>query len=222
MRCENMSNLYIIAGEIGVGKTNFTINFAKNLAKTQKITLIDLDTSNLYFRLSELKDEIKCENINMILPQFANLTQEVPSLSGAVESALRDVTQTVIVDTPGGDFGITILSRYRDLIKARNAQILYVINKFRAGIETAEKAATTLKSFENATNLKVTNLINNSHLGNFTTIEDMQKSAEYAKSVSEICKINLLYNCVSENFAENVQARIENIFPIKIIGGGRL
>ena len=217
-----MSNLYITVGEVGVGKTNFTLNFALKLAKTQKITLVDLDTSNLYFRLSEFISKLKHENIEIISPNFAHSTQEVPSLSGAVESALRDLTKTVIVDTAGGDFGITILSRYREVIKQRNAQISCVVNQFRKEVDKPQKAADFLKDFERRTGLHATNLVNNSHLGEHTTANDVKKASEYAKEICELYKINLLYNCVSENLAKDVQAQIANILPVKILNGGRL
>lgn len=210
-----MSSLYIIVGEIGVGKTTFTKNFAQNHVKTEKITLVDLDTSNLYFRLSEFKNVLQNENTELILPNFAHSTQEVPSISPNVEVALKNETKTVIVDTSGGDFGITTLNRFKDLIEKRNAEILYIVNQFRSGLETAEKAANTINSFEKSTGLRVKNIVNNSHLGEITTAEDVLKSAEYAKNISKLCKANLLYNCVSEKFLEDAKTRVGNIFPIK-------
>ena len=50
----NYKRITLLCGHYGSGKTNFTMNVALDAAKTGKrVTVIDMDIVNPYFRVSE-------------------------------------------------------------------------------------------------------------------------------------------------------------------------
>ena len=62
-----MKRITLVCGHYGSGKTNFALNLAVNAAKRgEKITLVDLDIVNPYFRTADYKDELE----SMLLPRI--------------------------------------------------------------------------------------------------------------------------------------------------------
>ena len=65
-----MKRITLVCGHYGSGKTNFALNLAVNAAKRgEKITLVDLDIVNPYFRTADYKDELEAAE-SMLLPRI--------------------------------------------------------------------------------------------------------------------------------------------------------
>ncbi len=65
----------------------------------------------------------------------------------------------------------------------------FVINANREKTQTSEEVIQYIKEIEKSSKLKVTGLINNTHLIRFTTIDDVLRGQKVAKEVSE----NVIY-----------------------------
>ena len=64
-----MKRITLVCGHYGSGKTNFALNLAVNAAKSGegKITLVDLDIVNPYFRTADLqRTSLKRRGVNVI------------------------------------------------------------------------------------------------------------------------------------------------------------
>ena len=74
--------------------------------------------------------------------------------------------------------------------------MLYVINRYRAGVATPDDAERILREIEAASRLKATGIINNSHLCALTTAEDVLSTSGYARNVAARCGLPLVGTAV--------------------------
>lgn len=76
-----MKKYHVIIGHFGSGKSEFSLNIAFNeAAKGKKITLVDLDIVNPYFRTKDSAAELAAAGIPLISPAFANSNVDLPAL----------------------------------------------------------------------------------------------------------------------------------------------
>ena len=83
--------------------------------------------------------------------------------------------------------------------------------------QTAKDVLGYIDAMEAASKLKVTGLINNTHLLRETTIEDILKGQEIVREVAEIKNLPIKYVCCLENLVEHLPSDLEgDILPIKL------
>ena len=63
-----MKKYLIIIGNFGSGKTELALNIAFEAAETKKVTFVDLDIVNPYFRSTERKAELEAAGIRLLSP----------------------------------------------------------------------------------------------------------------------------------------------------------
>lgn len=221
-RVPEIKRLCIITGHYGSGKTNLAVNLALDLAGAgERVTLVDLDIVNPYFRSSDYAPVLARAGVRVISPTFAGTTLDVPSLSAAV-GGVFGTEGTVIVDAGGDDVGATALGRFAREIGALDYDMLYVINRFRNLTGTPEEAAALLVEIEAASHLKATGVVNNSHLKQETTVAHVFGSMPYAHQTASLLGLPLRFTTVPEGLALDVAnatdtaSRIENAYLIKI------
>lgn len=101
-----------ITGHYGSGKTNLAVNLAVDFAKSgEKVTIIDLDIVNPYFRTADLAGLFDEHGIKLIAPQFANTNLDIPSLSIDM-AAVIDGCDRLVIDVGGDDSGAAALGQY--------------------------------------------------------------------------------------------------------------
>ena len=204
-----MSSLLIICGHYGVGKTNLSVNVAIESARSGKRTvLIDLDTVNPYFRSSDHRAVLEKDNVELVVPEFANTNVE--SLFVPHMDLTFDDGKFTIIDVGGDDAGATVLGRYSNTIKERGYEMWYVINKNRPMTSEAEDTAEMLRSIEKACRLEATGIVNNSHLKEYTTIDTIKDSAEYAEKVSRTTGLPI----VRTTCPKGISGKEQNIIPL--------
>ncbi len=189
----------IVCGHYGAGKTNFALNLAYDAARDgSKVTLVDLDIVNPYFRSSDYAQELESAGINLIAPVFASrgTSLDVPSLTGAIapaiECAQSEPEQLLIIDAGGDDVGATALSRFADVIEQAPYEMLYVINARRNLTQTPDEALWVLQEIEQASRLHASALVNNTHLQDETSIEVIKEGIVFAKEVASETNLPLL------------------------------
>lgn len=211
--------LNIVYGHYGTGKTNFTLNAAVSLAKQgERVSVVDLDIVNPYFRSSDYHEELKRLGIRLIAPISANTTLESPALPAAVYSAFSEQEGTVFFDVGGDDAGAYALGRYSEqVLKSESWQALFVVNKFRSLIALPGDAVSLMREIEAASHIPVTGIVNNSHVSEFTTPEDVLAGYAYAKQVSAFAGLPLVATAVPARFAHDLKEEIEDIVPVDVI-----
>lgn len=214
----NFGKFTIIYGHYGCGKTNLSINIAIYLAKQgKKVTVVDLDIVNPYFRTSDYTQLLQENGIKVIAPNFAGSTVDLPSLPSEIYSVFEMEDTYVILDVGGDDVGAYALGRFAPKVNAKqDYNAYYVVNKFRSQTQTPENALEILQEIERASRIKATGVINNSHLQQFTTEKHILSSIEYAESVANALKLPLVATTAPKSILDKVENKVENIFPVDV------
>lgn len=195
----------VLVGGYGSGKTQLSISLALRLAKeNDKVSLIDLDLINPYFRSRELSKPLEHEGVQVIRPEGDLAFAENPSLTPQIEGALRDKTRRVVLDSGGNENGATIVGRYHALLRAEDVAVLQVVNVFRPFSSTIEEIESMRLQIEKQSHLKIQGWINNSNLQHWTTLKDWDTSQKIIHSLAEHSKIPLVTCGVDPEWAKKV------------------
>lgn len=204
----------IICGHYGCGKTNLSLNLALDAAKRgEKVTIVDMDVVNPYFRSSEYGTLLREHGIRLISPAFANTTLDNPSLSAEINGVF-DCNGTVIIDAGGDDVGATALGRFAPKISRLKFDMLYVVNLYRPMVSSPETAAAILREIEIKARLKATGVVNNSHLKEFTTADTIADSIPYAEKTAELLNLPLKFTTAPRDIASSLEHK--SIYPISV------
>lgn len=193
MKREN--RITVICGHYGCGKTNLTLNLALQAAEVgEKVTVVDVDVVNPYFRSSEYRELLEGKGIRVISPVFAGTTLDTPTLPPELASIFEPGSGHVFIDAGGDDAGVTALGGFHELLDQAGYEMLYVINRYRVLSQTPEEACTLLREIEVASRLTATGIVNNSHLGVETTAETLTSALPFAEKTAELTGLPLLYS----------------------------
>lgn len=209
-----MKKITIITGHYGSGKTNFSANLAFFLAdKGEKVTVVDLDIVNPYFRSADFNELFGNNKIELVSPMYANSNLDIPAISFDLERIARD-DGYLIIDVGGDDAGAIALGRYADAFKsfADDIDILYVVNKCRFLTRTSDEALELMYEIEAASKCKHTGLVNNTNLSYETISQTLEDSDEYIKELSEKTGLPIVYTSVPYG----LDAKVINPFPVNI------
>ncbi len=204
----------VICGHYGTGKTNLSINLALDYAsRGEKVTLIDMDVVNPYFRSADYSDILTKAGVRVLGPNFANTNLDTPSMPGSIGNAIEE-DERVIIDAGGDDAGATVLGVYSSSIKNSSPDIFYVINRYRSLTTKPEEAVEILKEIETMSKLKITGIVNNSHLKQRTTFETIENSLDFANQVSIQTGIPIVFTtCPREVLS---LSKIEHMYPLDV------
>lgn len=195
-----MKNIFIIIGHYGSGKTEFSINYAVN--QGCKI-LVDLDIVNPYFRSSDVRAPLKNKGIKVISPIFANTNVDAPGISSAVYSVFEG-EDDVVFDVGGDNDGAVVLGRFHNYFEKNGYEMYMVINANRPLTSNEDEIIENLRAIESASRLKVTGLVNNTNLMEFTTIDNILIGHEIIKKVSEKTNIPIVHISGMNNVLESL------------------
>lgn len=94
-------------------------------------------------------------------------------------------------------------------------QLLFVVNTFRPGTETAEEIIGLFHSLQSISRLQISGIINNSNLQDATVPEDLLDSETIVAAAAEKLAVPFLGNCIAEHLAAAVKDRIQSpLYPI--------
>ena len=185
---KNTKRISIFCGHYGSGKTNIAVNYALSL-KEQGISvrIADLDIVNPYFRTKDSAQELETAGIELISPVFANTNVDLPALPQEMYALVQQKHMHAVMDVGGDDRGAYALGRYAPFIREENNFDLFcVVNFFRPLTATPEEAAEVMAEIEAAAHLPFTAIINNSNLGEATTLEDVLSTKEKCEALSRM------------------------------------
>ena len=182
-----MKKINIVTGHYGSGKTNFSANLAVSLAeKGEKVTVVDLDIVNPYFRTADFTELFGERNISLIKPMYANTNLDIPAISFDLERIATD-DGYLIIDVGGDDDGALALGRYAKAFEpfSEDIDFFYVVNRFRYIGDGIDECSELLPEIERCSRMKATAIVNNSNLGKETTAENIKEGIAFAEKVAE-------------------------------------
>ncbi len=200
-----------VVGHFGSGKTEFCINYALERAKRHKNTaLIDLDIANPYFRSREKRELLESAGIKVYGNFYkAEITAELPALTADARTPLENKDTYVTVDIGGDASGAMIVVQFYKYFVAGEHDLLCVVNKNRPETATVEDAIRHIEDIEMKSGLKITGLINNTHLLRETTIEDVEKGYRFCGIISEKLDIPIVFSCCPAALTADLQQKGE-------------
>ncbi len=154
----------LIVGNYGSGKTEVAVNLAIHLAARERISIVDLDIVNPYFRCREAREEMEGSGIRVINPEGDYHAADLPIILPEIRGAVLHGGGMVICDVGGDDVGARVLSSLADVFADRPYNMLQVLNAKRPFTGTAEGCLKIKGEIEAASRLRVTGLVSNSHL----------------------------------------------------------
>jgi len=214
-----LKRINIICGHYGSGKTNLALNLAMDLKRGGAgVVLVDLDIVNPYFRSADYAGLMEKNGIKVISPSTAGTTVDAPALTGEILSVFDKTGDSIIIDVGGDDAGAYALGRFSKRIAAQGGyEMLYVINKYRKLISTPQEAVELLREVESAGSLRATGIVNNSHLCDLTSAQDIISSVPYAEQTAELAGLPLIMTAVPKKLERELTGKIENLYPVDII-----
>lgn len=219
-----MNRITCILGHYGSGKTEFALNLAfKAKEEGKAVVLCDLDIANPYFRSREYQDILEEGGIRVYSNSFGyDISEDLPAVSASIKVPLQNKKYTGILDVGGDDLGARVLLQYRNYLKDKDTDLLCVINGNRPETDSLEGAVKHIRSIEEEIQLPITGLVSNTHMANFTTIEDLIKGAELCREVTQETGIPLIYVLSLEAFADELDQTMRaekiggSVFPIEL------
>ena len=207
----------LFAGHYGSGKTNIAVNFALALKKDgYPVKIADLDIVNPYFRTKDSADELAKAEIPLISPNFANSNVDLPALPPETYSLVTRNDYYAVMDIGGDDRGAYALGRYAPyILEENNYEMIFVANFFRPLTTNVDDAISVMREIEEASKIKFTAIINNSNLGNLTTIEDVLSTLDKANELSLKTNLPLIFTTIDEKIFDKAKD-IKNAFMLKL------
>lgn len=214
----NFKRITLLCGHYGSGKTNVAVNFAYELKKLHERTAIaDLDIVNPYFRTKDSAAELAEHGIELICSDYAGSNVDIPALPQQMYKTTDDRSGHFIIDVGGDDRGALALGRIApEIIKENNYEMLMVINCYRPLTRTAEATLEIMREIEFAGGIKFTGLVNNSNLGEETSVRDVLASLDYATEVSRLSGLPITATTVEHGLFGELGGRIDNLYSLRL------
>ena len=212
------SNIHIVIGHYGSGKTEFAVNYAiRRRESGSEVAIADLDIVNPYFRTRQQADMLEAKGIRVVSSNLGNDWRlELPALNSELQSFFIESQRENIIDVGGNAVGARVLARFQPKIVQEDHQLICVLNANRPEVRKPDDALSYLRAIEQTTSLTCTGLVNNTHLCGETTAAEIRKGAALAEEVSRQTGIPVLCHVAEERFAPEVSDLREPVFPITI------
>ena len=212
-----MKRMRIITGHYGSGKTEYAVNLAMDMAKNmENVVLADLDIVNPYFRSFEQTKTLEDAGVKVIVTSCGGVA-DIPALNPAVMSVFQDQKWNGVLDIGGDPIGARVLARFAHQIHEDEYDLLFVLNANRPETKDVESALNYMRGIEAECRLKVTGIVNNTHLCGETTAEEILKGAELAHALSERTSLPVIHHAVQKKFVPQVQDKLaEPVLPMNI------
>ena len=192
-------------GHYGSGKTNIAVNYAKYLkALGYPVAIADIDIVNPYFRTKDSEKELIDAGIKVISLPYANTNVDLPALPAEVYGLVQTTDTFAVMDIGGDDRGAFALGRYKPyILEENNFNAVFVVNFYRPLTRSAEDALTVLREIEDACGIRMTAIVNNSNIGEETTLDDIRKTYALADKLSELSSLPVLFTCANERIIDD-------------------
>ncbi|WP_313343536.1 ATP-binding protein [Sedimentibacter sp.] len=211
--------LVIIIGHYGSGKSEFAVNYAVKMKEQfDNVNIADLDIVNPYFRSREKREFFESIGVKVYDSSIRNTAVDIPALPAEMMGVILNPNSKSVLDVGGDPVGARVLARYAEQIKNVEYDMFFVINGRRPETSTVEGVLKYLKLIEATSKLKISGLINNTHLLKDTTVEDVEFGHELTKKVSWETDIPIRYEaCIKDTALQITNKEIlEKLFPINL------
>lgn len=201
--------LYIVIGAYGSGKSEYSINFARELNdKGENVVLADLDVVNPYFRSRDVRDKFAEIGIDVIGPEGEYSHADLPMISPRVRGAVNTYEKTVILDVGGDPSGCRALARFRKDIIKRGYEMKFVVNTKRPFTSDIEGISQMMYELESVSKLDISEIICNTNLMEFTTNEVVEEGINIIDDFAKQKELKFDEYLVLDKYADLIEENI--------------
>lgn len=209
------NELIVVIGAYGSGKSEYSIHLARQLNATgRKVALADMDVVNPYFRSRDVQDEFEQVGIEVIAPEGQFKHADLPMISPRIRGAIQNLDKTVILDVGGDPAGCRTLGRFVDDIHARGYRMMLVVNTLRPFTSTSDEILIMLNMLEFSSKLKVTDVVCNTNLMEFTDCSVVEEGIRIVMEAAESAKLRFDHYLVLDAY--------EAVVPDGLLGKTRV
>lgn len=202
-------------GEYASGKSENAVNRALVLAKGgAPVTLVDLDLVEPFYTLRPLRKELRQQGIEVLAwetEQTMGLGEAGIPLHPEMRWALRRPGH-IILDVGYGVEGVKTLNLLEGASHHPHLKVLAVVNAARPMTDTPGKIVAYVRSLG-----RVHGLINNTHLGDDTTVEVIRAGARLVAQAAGELGLPVVATSVAESLREAVGHRDCLGHPVRFI-----
>ncbi|ACN83728.1 hypothetical protein BHWA1_01249 [Brachyspira hyodysenteriae WA1] len=170
---------------------------------SKNIYIADLDVVNPYFRSREHSSYLEEKNIKVIGSYLPQSGADIPAVSAEVYSIFDKKDVIGIIDMGGNSAGSLSFASFRNNADVNETDVFFVFNANRKENSTFELALGYLIDIESVLGLKVTGIINNTHLMDDTSFDDIEKGEIIADKLSKEKNIPIKFTCINNKFYHN-------------------
>jgi len=201
-----MEKVIVVVGAYGSGKSEYSAN----LALSQKMSVvIDMDIMNPYFRTRELSDDFARRGVEVVAPEGAFRHTELPMLSPKIKARLEDADKKIVIDVGGDPTGMRVLGRYKKALRERGYDLRLVLNTKRPSTGSQAEIIELFDEFEAVSGMKITTLVCNTNLMEFTDAELIRQGVRIVDAVAKEKKVDFEEYCVLQKNSQAIPAQID-------------
>ncbi|MDY3972604.1 MAG: ATP-binding protein [Clostridia bacterium] len=209
--------IQIFSGHFGSGKTEVALNFAMNQKKLgKKVTIVDFDIVNPYFRTNDAKNVLTENGIKLIANDYASTNLDMPTVPLNILSVFEE-DSVVIFDVGGDDDGALALGQYKQYFDKYGYEMHFVVNTKRPLTESCEDLLEIAQRIEKASRLTFTDIYNNTNLSVLTDENTLFSDYGEIEKLSQKMGIIIKKNCGIEAALGNVPEKLKDtVFKMNI------
>lgn len=208
----NDARIRVIIGHYGSGKTEFSVNYAINLAKQsdKKVAIADLDVVNPYFRSRERHEIMEEAGVTVISSIMGNgVNFDLPSMDPGILGPLQNKDYNVVLDVGGDAAGARVMARYKKYLVEGDYDMFAVVNCSRPETQSVDGIIMHIKAIESTVGVKVTGIINNTHMLRETTVDHVMHGQQVIQQAAKKLEIPIVYTSAIPSVAEALPTQVE-------------
>jgi hypothetical protein len=208
----------IFTGAFGSGKTELALNYAVKLLETgKKVTAVDLDLINPYFRIRSVREALETRGINVVSPRGKLAGADVPALPPAILGVLEDSSTYGVLDVGGDDIGAAALGRFRNNLVEGSFNLYFVVNTCRLHTRDVPGILSVMNRVEKASRLQINALISNPNLGPETVPETILEGHRLVLEAAHQLKLPVAFLGVRRNLANRLENQEVPVFSLDLM-----
>jgi hypothetical protein len=230
-----LKRVNVFCGGFGSGKTEVAVNFALRLRELgRQVSIADLDIVNLYFRSREVRNQLRMQGIEVLIPSAelvnADLPIVPPEIKGAIEGAssndeARMTNETrspneangegrktnsraplVVLDLGGDPAGARVMASLAGAMQPEDYSSFFVLNSRRPFTATVAAAQEMMAGISAAARIKVDRIVVNSHLIDETTPAVIDEGIALGRALAAATGAEIAFVAVGRTMLERFDA----------------
>lgn len=191
---KDCKSVIIFTGNFGSGKTEVAVNFSLELARLgKKASIADLDIVNPYFRSREAVEVLEKNGVKVLTTPSEYFHADLPGVIPEFKGIIQKPNDYSVLDLGGDDLGAKILSYLEDAFSPNNYDFFMVVNTSRPFTSDLAGLLKMKSEIEQASKLKITALVVNTHLMELTSMETVLHGIEIAEQFATECDLPIKF-----------------------------